>query len=581
MGFERPRFIDSLAASSRYTSLQSLDRIPVDRPGEALPGHIRAEDLFKGQFVGTVGGTANAITLTPAPAVTAYYDGLELKFFPTAVNTSSVTINVSGLGAKNLRVGKRGLSAGAIAAGRPAHIVYDGTDFQLMNPVRWFLVDEYHAGDNDAAINAAIASARNAGGGIVLMGYATYGGDQDIVLGDSNEVGLAGMGPFASVIDLSGGGRLIVKGCFDFVLRDFAVQNGTADNIVLGAEAGTTTYCAYFSIQNVMTAGAADRGLAVENAYMGNLQNIRSFQSGGIGLDFGGGLNTSLAMSGVHALGGSSDGWRLRNMIYCAIDNAGSDQNAGYGYALQGLNAVQLHGGAENNGKAALHFHHDGSSGDVIDKFNGMLIDGFASVSNAQTVTANGELAHFTSAVAAQDAGQIEFRGLTARLQTQETFHIESGSYKIVCPWNRQTVAKTVKGGSFSAIVDTAGDVAKGLPVNITGPATPVATLRPKMCNGVQSLSGQILIHASKNNLASASKSALYNLLVIEYSGGTEIEVQGDVGAVAGAAADEASFTWSYSALTNELLATPVGSTGTGDWYLYFTVLGNIDLTPL
>lgn len=551
--------------------------------GVSLTDYVRLDQAQNRSMTwcSTVGGTANAITLSMTPAPSAYADGQAFEFLPSATNTGSVTVNVNGLGAKNVRVGTRGLSAGTIVSGRPAKLVYDGTNFQLMNPVRWFYVDDYFQGDADVAINAAIASAASAGGGLVQLGYATYTCNADITLGDYNEVGLIGMGPNASILDFAAGGKLEVKGSYDWLLANFAVQNGTGDNILVGNATGAQAFCAWFGIQNVVSASATGRGFSIEKAYMGEITRLRSFQAGGIGLDFGGGLNTSLTISSCHALQGSSDGWRLRNMTYCSVDNAGADQNDGYGYLLQGLNSCRLHGGAENNGKAALQFHNDSTSGDTITSFEGVLIEGFASISNAQTVTTNGEIAHFTSATAAQDAGKVEFRGVSARSQTQESFHIESGAYHIVCPWQYNSMAETVKGGSFSVILDGATDVASGLPVNITGAATPIATIAPKMRNGIQSMGGQIIVYACNNNLASASKAAVYNLLVIEYSGGKQVVEQAKAGLTSGAASDEASFTFDYDATNNHLEATPVGSTATGNWYFYFSVIGQINITPL
>jgi hypothetical protein len=57
-------------------------------------------------FACTVGGTANAITLTPVTTdhgITALLDGMEFTFTPANTCTSTVTINVAGLGAKDLK----------------------------------------------------------------------------------------------------------------------------------------------------------------------------------------------------------------------------------------------------------------------------------------------------------------------------------------------------------------------------------------------------------------------------------------------------------------------------------------------
>ncbi len=84
---------------------------------------------------GTVGGTADVITLTCSPVVASYSNGLRLSFRATSTNTGAVTVNVDGLGAKNVYKMSSGtltaLSAGDIASGGIYDIVYDGTQFQL------------------------------------------------------------------------------------------------------------------------------------------------------------------------------------------------------------------------------------------------------------------------------------------------------------------------------------------------------------------------------------------------------------------------------------------------------------------
>lgn len=100
--------------------------------------HASAPDIQKQSFAyGTVGGTANAITLTNSPVITSYVNGLALTFKATATNTSSTTVNVDGLGAKNIYKMVEGtltaLSGDEIYSGGIYTITYDGTQFQLTN----------------------------------------------------------------------------------------------------------------------------------------------------------------------------------------------------------------------------------------------------------------------------------------------------------------------------------------------------------------------------------------------------------------------------------------------------------------
>lgn len=83
----------------------------------------------------TTSGTANAITLTTNPAVLSYGPGLGLIFIPAVSNTSSVTVNVSGLGNLNLLKptdsGLVALEANDLIAGVAYNIICDGSQFQL------------------------------------------------------------------------------------------------------------------------------------------------------------------------------------------------------------------------------------------------------------------------------------------------------------------------------------------------------------------------------------------------------------------------------------------------------------------
>lgn len=86
----------------------------------------------KGVYVPTVGGTANAITLTTGYSVDAYAAGQKFTFIAAQTNSSTATVAVDGLAAKNI-TGPAGatLAAGQILASALVTIQYDGTQFQL------------------------------------------------------------------------------------------------------------------------------------------------------------------------------------------------------------------------------------------------------------------------------------------------------------------------------------------------------------------------------------------------------------------------------------------------------------------
>lgn len=80
----------------------------------------------------TVGGTVDVITLTPTVAWTSYAAGQAVMFHTAGANTTNVTVNVSGLGAKALtKNGTTALSASDLPSGSLVFAVYDGTRFVM------------------------------------------------------------------------------------------------------------------------------------------------------------------------------------------------------------------------------------------------------------------------------------------------------------------------------------------------------------------------------------------------------------------------------------------------------------------
>lgn len=79
------------------------------------------------------GGTPNAYTVdVGASAPAAYATGQIVGFLASFTNTGNATLNISGLGAKNLFLGSTGLFAGAISTNSYIGAVYDGTQFEIV-----------------------------------------------------------------------------------------------------------------------------------------------------------------------------------------------------------------------------------------------------------------------------------------------------------------------------------------------------------------------------------------------------------------------------------------------------------------
>jgi hypothetical protein len=75
----------------------------------------------------TVGGTANAITLTPTASIASYTNGLLYQFSPIATNTAAATLNVSGVGVTSIvkDCARDALSGNELVIGGTYNVYYD------------------------------------------------------------------------------------------------------------------------------------------------------------------------------------------------------------------------------------------------------------------------------------------------------------------------------------------------------------------------------------------------------------------------------------------------------------------------
>jgi len=104
--------------------------------GTAAADAVRFSQLqnFSINTLITVAGT-DTITGTVTPTLTAYTTGQIFSFVAAGTNTTAVTLNIDGVGAKAVtRAGTTALAAGDILTGQVALVEYDGTQFQLLDP---------------------------------------------------------------------------------------------------------------------------------------------------------------------------------------------------------------------------------------------------------------------------------------------------------------------------------------------------------------------------------------------------------------------------------------------------------------
>ena len=79
------------------------------------------------------GGSANTYAIAPSPAIAAYVAGQQFHFIAANGSTGASTLNVSSLGTKNIYVQGSAISGASITTAGITSVIYDGTQFQLMN----------------------------------------------------------------------------------------------------------------------------------------------------------------------------------------------------------------------------------------------------------------------------------------------------------------------------------------------------------------------------------------------------------------------------------------------------------------
>ena len=85
-------------------------------------------------YVASDSGSSNAYVIAPSPAIAGYAAGQKFAFLAANVSSGASTLNVSGLGVKNVYYQNAAISGAMIKAGALILVVYDGTQFQMISP---------------------------------------------------------------------------------------------------------------------------------------------------------------------------------------------------------------------------------------------------------------------------------------------------------------------------------------------------------------------------------------------------------------------------------------------------------------
>lgn len=110
--------------------------VTLDRPAaQAGPADGQASATIGPRNYGVDAGSTDAYAITLSPALTAYAAGLQIIFKAATANTGAASLDVNGLGATTIvKAVSTTLANNDILADMLCVVVYDGTNFVLMNP---------------------------------------------------------------------------------------------------------------------------------------------------------------------------------------------------------------------------------------------------------------------------------------------------------------------------------------------------------------------------------------------------------------------------------------------------------------
>jgi hypothetical protein len=112
------------------TLIQKISQATADARYAQITGVQNGQFIYANDI-----GAANAYVCSLSPALTSYVAGLGIRLKIANNNTGASTLAINGLAAIPITfTSLSALTSGQISAGMIAELIYDGTEFQLMNP---------------------------------------------------------------------------------------------------------------------------------------------------------------------------------------------------------------------------------------------------------------------------------------------------------------------------------------------------------------------------------------------------------------------------------------------------------------
>jgi len=228
-----------------------------------------ASEIYAADSVGT-----DAYAITLVPAITAYQDGMPLNFKAGTVNTGNATLNVNGLGAKNiLKNYNTTLADGDIKAGQIVSVIYDATQgaFQMQSMIGSSsdsTEGTYLAGEAINALDAVILG----DGSVVTMPLQTLNTSNSV-----NQFAVNGANWAAMTFTVPAGTTVFIK---NVSLSTRQTQNG-------GQPAATTTLSIRATSGGNPTGADLDSATNTDNSYTAGITQRAYAFSGAVALTSG------------------------------------------------------------------------------------------------------------------------------------------------------------------------------------------------------------------------------------------------------------------------------------------------------
>jgi hypothetical protein len=190
---------------------------------------VRAQYASAGQvqdsaftFLTSPAGT-NTITATASLGMSAYVTGQRFFFVAAATNTGACTLNINAIGVKSVtKNGTTALVAGDIVNGAVTQVVYDGTQFQLLNPAS-ATVSSFSAGSTGLTPSTATT------GAVTLAGtLAVANGGTGLATLTANNVILGNGTSAPSFVAPGTSGNALISNGTTFVSGKQTITSGTA-----------------------------------------------------------------------------------------------------------------------------------------------------------------------------------------------------------------------------------------------------------------------------------------------------------------------------------------------------------------